>query len=75
MERLFKHVCLVARHSKPAIVESLRQLADHLSASGATVLIDKDSATQQEAGPHALIDRNDMGKLADIVIVLGGDGT
>jgi len=75
MERLFKHVCLVARHSKPQVVESLRILADHLAAAGITVLIDKESATPAEAGPYLLIDRNDMGKLADLVIVLGGDGT
>ncbi|OWY40097.1 NAD kinase [Xenophilus sp. AP218F] len=75
MERLFKHVCLVARHGKPNIVASLRELADHLAAGGATVLIDKDSVAPEDAGPHALIDRGDMGKLADIAIVLGGDGT
>ncbi|OHX11670.1 NAD kinase [Chromobacterium sphagni] len=75
MERLFKHICLVARHGKPGITASLLQLADHLAASGATVLIDKESLGQDEAGEHALIDRNDMGKLADLAIVLGGDGT
>jgi NAD+ kinase len=75
MERLFKHVCLVARHSKPQVVESLRTLADHLASAGVTVFVDKESATQAEAGPHQLIERSDMGKLADLVIVLGGDGT
>lgn len=75
MERLFKHVCLVARHSKPQVVEALRTLADHLARSGITVFVDKESATAAEAGPHLLIERNDMGKLADLVIVLGGDGT
>ncbi|WP_047243358.1 NAD kinase [Chromobacterium subtsugae] len=75
MERLFKHICLVARHSKPGITASLLQLADHLAAGGSTVLIDKESLSAEEAGGHALIDRNDMGKLADLCIVLGGDGT
>ena len=75
MDRLFRHVCLVARHSKPAILASLRRLADHLATAGATVMIEKDSATQDEASPHTLLDRNEMGKFADIVIVLGGDGT
>ena len=70
MERLFKHVCLVARHSKPQVVESLRTLADHLAAAGVTVFVDKESATPAEAGPHQLIERSDMGKLADLVIVL-----
>jgi NAD+ kinase len=75
MDRLFKNVGLVARHSKSSIVASLRQLADHLAASGVSVLIDSDSVTPAEAGPYTLIDRLDLGKLADIVIVLGGDGT
>jgi NAD+ kinase len=75
MQSLFNHVGLVARHSKPNIVASLRQLADHLSQAGIKVLIDGDSATPDEAGPHALIDRVDLGKAADLVIVLGGDGT
>ena len=75
MERLFKHICLVARHSKPGITASLLRLADHLAAGGSTVLIDKESLSPEEAGGHALIDRNDMGKLADLCIVLGGDGT
>ncbi|WP_434626857.1 NAD kinase [Chromobacterium sp. CV08] len=75
MERLFKHICLVARHSKPGITPSLLLLADHLAAGGATVLIDKESVGPDEANGHVLIDRNDMGKLADLCIVLGGDGT
>ena len=75
MERLFKHICLVARHSKPGITPALMQLADHLAAGGATVLIDKESVTPAEASGYPLIDRTDMGKLADLCIVLGGDGT
>ncbi|UTH73500.1 NAD kinase [Chromobacterium sp. IIBBL 290-4] len=75
MQRLFKHICLVARHNKPSITPALLQLADHLAAAGATVLIDKESINPDEAKDHALIDRNDMGKLADLCIVLGGDGT
>ncbi len=75
MERPFKHVGLVARHSKPAIVASLRLLADHLAEQGICVLIDKESATPAEAGPHPLVERQDIGKQADLAIVLGGDGT
>jgi len=75
MDCLFKKIGLVARHSKPAIVDSLRELADHLESRGVVALIDRDSATQEEAGRHTLIDRADLGKVADLVIVLGGDGT
>lgn len=75
MHSLFKNVGLVARHSKPHIVASLRQLADHLAGNGIHVFIDRESASQVEAGPHPLIDRMDMGKLVDVAIVMGGDGT
>lgn len=71
----FQHVGLVARHSKPQIVASLRQLADHLASQGYQVRIDHESATVAEAGPHPLINRMDMGKTVDVAIVLGGDGT
>ncbi|MCP9758384.1 NAD kinase [Aquitalea sp. S1-19] len=75
MTCLFKKVGLFARHSKPQIVTSLRLLADHLAAQGIGVLIDSDSANADEAGPHQIVERSDIGKLADIAIVLGGDGT
>jgi NAD+ kinase len=75
MDCLFKKVGLIARHSKPEIVVSLRALADHLAGSGISVFIDKESATAEEAGPHPLLERNDLGKVIDLAIVLGGDGT
>lgn len=75
MTCLFKNVGLVARHSKPQIVESLRMLADHLAARGVNVLIDAESATPEQAGIYPLIQRTDLGKIADLAIVLGGDGT
>jgi NAD+ kinase len=75
MHSLFKSVGLVARHSKPNILASLRQLADHLAQQGVQVFIDSESATRAEAGPHPLIERMDMGKQVDLAIVMGGDGT
>lgn len=75
MTRLFNKIGLFARHSKPQIVSSLRELADHLAARGLHVLIDEESASPQEAGAHPRVSRADMGKLADLAIVLGGDGT
>lgn len=75
MECLFKKVGLIARHSKPEIVVSLRALADHLVTTGISVFIDRDSATPEEAGPHQLVNRDDLGKVIDLAIVLGGDGT
>lgn len=75
MTCLFKKVGLFARHGKAHIVASLRELADHLATRGVVVLIDEESASAEEAGAHQRVSRTDMGKLADLAVVLGGDGT
>ena len=72
---MFKRVALVARHSKPQVVASLISLADFLATHGLTVLVDRDSVSHADAGHYPLVDRADLGKLADLAIVLGGDGT
>jgi NAD+ kinase len=75
MDSLFKRVALVARHSKPQVVASLISLADFLAERHITVLVDRDSVSHADAGRYPLVDRADLGKLADLAIVLGGDGT
>ena len=75
MEWLFKKIGLVARHSKPEVVQSLLELARPLEQQGLHVFIDRDSVTRAEAQGLTLIDRNDFGKIVDVAIVLGGDGT
>lgn len=75
MNSMFKRVALVARHSKPQVVASLISLADFLTTHGLTVLVDRDSVSHADAGRYPLVDRADLGKLADLAIVLGGDGT
>ena len=75
MEWLFKKIGLVARHSKPEVVQSLLELARHLEQQGLHVFIDRDSVTRAEAQGLTLIDRTDFGKIVDVAIVLGGDGT
>jgi len=75
MTRLFNNIGLVARHGKPHIIESLQKLAAHLAARGFHVLLDKESCGSSAIQPYPLIERDDLGKLADLAIVLGGDGT
>jgi len=75
MTRLFNNIGLVARHGKPHIIESLQKLAAHLAARGFHVLLDKESWGASAIQPYPLIERDDLGKLADLAIVLGGDGT
>ncbi|MEQ6290847.1 NAD kinase [Vogesella sp. GCM10023246] len=75
MTRLFNKIGLVARHGKPHIIESLLGLAAHLTKRGFHVLVDKDSCDNTHVAGYPIVDRDDLGKLADLVIVLGGDGT
>lgn len=75
MPLLFKRVGLVARHGKPSIIHSLRQLADDLAAKGLEVFIDQDSVLSAPIGAHTLINRAQMGQSVDLAIVMGGDGT
>ncbi|MGL6048235.1 MAG: NAD(+)/NADH kinase, partial [Vogesella sp.] len=75
MTRLFNKIGLVARHSKPQIIESLLKLAAHLTSRGFHIVVDAESCAGLESGNYPVVERVDLGKLADLVIVLGGDGT
>ena len=73
---LFNAIGLVARPGKVQIVESLLSLAAHLCKRGARILIDSESLSGAACpADFTLVEREDLGKLADLVIVLGGDGT
>ena len=75
-KNLFAVIGLVARHGKPHIIASLLTLAAHLSGRGVRVLIDEESLSPDgESTGYTTVTRDDLGKLADLVIVLGGDGT
>lgn len=75
MNFLFSRVALIARHSKPEVLQSLIALADCLSAHGLTILVDSESASPAEAGRYQRVERVALGQQADLAIVLGGDGT
>lgn len=75
MKWLFKKIGLVARHSKPEVLQSLLSLAQFLERQGLNVFIDRESVSRADAAGHPLIDRADFGKIVDVAIVLGGDGT
>ena len=75
MNFLFSRVALIARHSKPEVLQSLIALADCLSAHGLTILVDSESASPAEAGRYQRVERAALGQQADLAIVLGGHGT
>ncbi|MBM3114406.1 NAD kinase [Jeongeupia naejangsanensis] len=75
MTTLFKTVALVGRRNTPTIAEPMARLAAMLAERGASVLIDEEAAAEHGIADHPTVARDMIGRLADLVIVMGGDGT
>ena len=72
MNTQFKTIALVGRVDDDRVVQPMRSLAEHLTKAGVSVIAD--SATADVADAHAVAE-SDLGKQADLVIAVGGDGT
>jgi NAD+ kinase len=75
METSFKTIALIGKYNSPDIAGPLLKLADFLSKRGIRVLIDKFTAAHVGNLPYPVHDLDDLGREADLAIVLGGDGT
>jgi len=75
MSMLFNKIALVARHNSPNIRDPLRRLTELLRHECSTVLMDADTAAEHPMPDTQVVARDTIGKMADLVIVLGGDGT
>src|SRR6185369_162187 len=73
MKTAFKRVALIGKQT-PEIAQSLRALRDLLRKRGCEVMLERDTAASVgENGSVAGYD--DIGRSADLAIVIGGDGT
>jgi NAD+ kinase len=73
MKPAFARVALIGKPA-PAIARSLRALRDFLRERGCEVLIEKETAASVgESG--AAVGFDEIGRSADLAIVMGGDGT
>ena len=69
----FRRVALVGKQT-PEIAQSLRALRDFLRQRGCEVMLERDTAAGVgEDG--AVVDYEEIGRSADLAIVVGGDGT
>ena len=75
MEKTFKTIALIGKYNSPEIVEPLLKLADFLAQRGVSVLIDKLTGTHISNSPYPIRELEDLGRDAELAIVLGGDGT
>ena len=73
MPPAFKRVALIGKQT-PEIAQSLRALRDFLRQRGCEVMLERDTATG--AGERGVLaGYDDIGRGADLAIVVGGDGT
>lgn len=71
----FRRVALVGRPGHPAITEPLARLTTFLARRGHSVVVDAATAELLPGSACEAAERERLGGLADVAIVVGGDGT
>ena len=71
----FKTVALVGRNNTPGISEPLNALASCIASRGFKVVFEADTATTIGQGDYPKMTPGEIGRRADVAVVLGGDGT
>jgi NAD+ kinase len=71
----FRNVALIGKHNAPEIAGPLLRLGAFLSSRGLAVVVDSLSAERLKDSPYQAMNLDEIGRVADLAIVLGGDGT
>ena len=71
----FKTVGLIGKYKSPEIAGPLLKLADFLTQRGIKVLIDRLTASHIGDNRYPVLVLEEIGRQADLAVVLGGDGT
>lgn len=75
MNPTFKTVGLIGKYKSPEIAGPLLKLADFLTQRGVKVLIDRLTASHIGDNRYPVLVLEEIGRQADLAVVLGGDGT
>ncbi len=75
MRTSFKTVALIGKYKSPEVAGPLLKLAKFLEGRGVGVLIDRLTASHIDNCPYPVLRLEELGKQADLAIVIGGDGT
>ena len=75
MHPSFQTVGLIGKYKSPEIAGPLLKLGDYLANRGVKVLIDRLTASHIGDSRYPVLDLEDIGREANLAIVLGGDGT
>lgn len=75
MNPSFATVGLIGKYQSPEIAGPLVRLGDFLAARGIKVLVDRLTASHTGNHKYPVLTLEEIGRQADLAIVLGGDGT
>lgn len=75
MKREFKTVGLLGKAGTPEVAATLGLLTRHLNGQGIDMVVDAATATLMDDCPYPRLERTELGENADLVVVVGGDGT
>lgn len=75
MNNAFKTVALIGKYKSPEIADHLLHLARFLQERGVAVMLDRLTSAHLEKTDYPVLALEEIGKQADLAIVLGGDGT
>lgn len=75
MNSPFSTIALIGKHKNPEIAAPLLSLAEHLTSKRYKVLLDHLSASNIRNGQYPALSLEEIGKQADLAVVMGGDGT
>lgn len=75
MKLAFETIGVIGKNDNPKLKESLMALAGHLAAKNVRLLLDESSADSVAGSQWQLLDRKALIKEADLIVVIGGDGT
>jgi len=75
MKPTFKTVALIGKYKSPEVAEPLLKLAGFLDQRGVKVMIDRLTGSHLREARYPVLPLEELGRKADLAIVIGGDGT
>jgi NAD+ kinase len=75
MSASFRTVGLIGKYNSPDIAEPLLRLATYLEGRKVRVLLDRLTAGHVGQNHYAVLPLDEVGRQADLAVVIGGDGT
>ncbi len=75
MPKTFKTIALIGKYKSPEIAEPVLRLAKFLSERGVKVLLDPVTASHVGRNDYVVLPLEEVGRTAQLAIVIGGDGT